>query len=73
MIAPGITNALEKALRSATTATAVHDLLYLEAWERDPMHGAAAALRIHQIRRANPELAEAIRREVNQRPQAKPA
>lgn len=40
------------------------DLLFLERWELCPMPGPAAALRISQIRRANPELAAAIRREL---------
>ena len=40
------------------------DLLFLEAWERAPVPGAGTALRVAQIRRANPELAEAIRREL---------
>ena len=40
------------------------DLLFLEHWERSPLPGAAAALRISQIRRANPRLAAAIRAEL---------
>ncbi len=40
------------------------DLLFLERWEMAPVAGAAAALRVAQIRRANPELAAAVRAEV---------
>jgi hypothetical protein len=45
-------------------ASAVADLLFLEAWERDPAPGPAAARRVGQIRRANPNLARAIRQEI---------
>ncbi|MBU6498170.1 MAG: hypothetical protein KGJ41_09865 [Rhodospirillales bacterium] len=41
------------------------DLLFLERWEMAPLPGPASALRISQIRRANPELAAAIRAEIN--------
>jgi hypothetical protein len=40
------------------------DLLYLEAWEVDPLPWAGPALRVGQIRRANPELAAEIRAEL---------
>jgi hypothetical protein len=40
------------------------DLLFLERWELYPIPGSAAALRVGQIRRANPELALAIRCEL---------
>ncbi len=43
------------------------DLWFLENWESNPAPGTAAALRVGQIRRANPELAEEIRREVLRR------
>ncbi len=43
------------------------DLWFLENWESDPAPGTAAALRVGQIRRANPQLAEEIRREVRRR------
>ena len=42
------------------------DLLYLERWEINPLPGAAAALRVLQLRRANPELAAEIRAEIAQ-------
>ncbi len=42
----------------------VSDLLFLERWEICPVPGSAAALRVSQIRRANPELAAAIRGEL---------
>jgi hypothetical protein len=41
-----------------------NDLLFLERWEICPLPGPASALRVSQIRRANPELAAAIRREL---------
>jgi len=40
------------------------DLLFLERWELEPAPGMAQALRVQQIRRANPELAAAIRAEI---------
>jgi hypothetical protein len=40
------------------------DFLFLERWEINPSPGAAAALRVVQIRRANPELAAEIRAEL---------
>ena len=43
------------------------DLWFLENWESNPAPGTAAALRVGQIRRANPQLAEEIRREVLRR------
>ncbi|HVE23509.1 MAG TPA: hypothetical protein VNC39_16175, partial [Acidocella sp.] len=42
--------------------------LFLELWERAPTPGPAAALRVQQIRRANPELAAAIRHEIGNVP-----
>jgi hypothetical protein len=42
------------------------DLLFLEEWARCGTPGLAAALRIRQIRRANPELAAAIAREMSE-------
>jgi hypothetical protein len=48
------------------------DLLFLERWELAPVPGSAAAMRVGQIRRANPELATAIRLELapNGKPKA---
>ena len=40
------------------------DLWFLENWESNPAPGTAAALRVGQIRRANPQLADEIRREL---------
>jgi hypothetical protein len=53
-------------LSTATDEAAIRDLLFLEAWERQPTPDIAAALRVNQIRRANPELAAAIRAELHQ-------
>ena len=58
------TQALKQALAKVQDWHAAVDLLFLEAWETDPAPGAAAALRIAQIRRANPVLAAEIRAEL---------
>jgi hypothetical protein len=60
-----VTSALKDALHNVEDARALGDLLFLEHWERNPQPGPAAALRVSQIRRANPRLAEAIRVELN--------
>jgi hypothetical protein len=57
------TDALRRAL-AASAETAAADLRFLEAWEADPRPGAGAALRVIQIRRANPGLAADIRAEL---------
>ena len=59
------TEAVQRALAGVADATYAADLLFLEAWERDPVPGAGAARRVLQIRRANPVLAAAIRREIS--------
>jgi hypothetical protein len=61
------THALRRHLSAVTNEQAIRDLLYLEAWEINPQPGAGSALRINQIRRANPELAAEIRAELLQR------
>jgi hypothetical protein len=58
------TEAVRRALRTYQDERSAWDLLFLEAWEMDPSPGAAAALRVGQIRRANPELAAEVRAEV---------
>jgi hypothetical protein len=58
------TTALRTAISSTRDRRVAEDFLYLELWERTPTPGPAAALRIQQIRRANPELAAAIRHEI---------
>jgi len=58
------TAALRGALHRIHDRTARTDLLFLERWEMAPQPGTALALRVQQIRRANPELAAAIRAEV---------
>ena len=64
---PAMTDALRQALDQVSDPPVVADLLFLEAWERDPQWGSGFALRIGQIRRANPKLAAAIRAEVARR------
>lgn len=63
------TSAAQRALAALSASRAASDLLsadlcFLENWESNPAPGTAAALRVGQIRRANPQLADAIRREV---------
>ena len=58
------TRAARLALCRAPSQAMAADLLFLEAWEREPLPGAGPALRVTQIRRANPELAAAIRAEL---------
>jgi hypothetical protein len=59
------TAALRRALDGLRDHRMTDDLLYLEAWEMHPAPGVAAALRVCQIRRANPELAAEIRAELD--------
>ena len=59
------TEALRRVLPAVRDHASADDLLFLERWEIKPLAGAAAALRVSQIRRANPELAAAIRAEVD--------
>ncbi len=63
---PLMTRALRKALGKVSDQSSADDLLFLEAWEREPQWGAGFALRVAQIRRANPKLAAAIRAEIGQ-------
>jgi len=58
------TETLRRALESIDDDDHAADLLFLEQWEMHPLPGAAMALRVSQIRRANPDLAAAIRAEV---------
>jgi hypothetical protein len=62
------TQTLRRALAVIDNDDHAADLLFLEQWEMHPLPGAAMALRISQIRRANPELAAAIRAEVGTLP-----
>ena len=59
-----VTAVLQNAMPRIRDRSAQADLLFLERWEMAPQSGTALALRVQQIRRANPELAEAIRAEV---------
>lgn len=58
------TKALQRMLAQPLTWSAVADYMFLEAWEREPSDNAGVALRIGQIRRANPALAAEIRAEI---------
>jgi len=58
------TQAVLRALRAPDGDRARDDLLFFEAWERDPPRDLATMLRAGQIRRANPGLAAAIQAEL---------
>ena len=60
-----LTTAIRRAMADTGDQATLADLLYLERWEMAPIPGAAAALRVQQIRRANPELAAAVRAELS--------
>jgi hypothetical protein len=58
------TDAVRRIFASPLSSSAMADYLFLEAWERDPSDRPGVALRIGQIRRANPALAAAVRTEI---------
>lgn len=58
------TMAVRRRLATAGDRSLAADLLFLERWEISPSPGFGATLRIAQIRRADPELAAAIRAEI---------
>lgn len=60
---PPLTDAVRHALQDVNDPTLRDDLLFLERWELCPEPGLAAARRVAQLRRANPDLAAAIRAE----------
>ncbi|CAH2602871.1 protein of unknown function [Rhodovastum atsumiense] len=60
-----LTMAVRRALIHLNDAASRADLLFLERWEIRPMPGLAAALRVSQLRRANPALVAEIRAELN--------
>ena len=62
------THALRAALREVRDPSCARDLLFLEAWEIEPSTRGGAALRVTQLRRANPALAAAIRAELDAGP-----
>jgi len=59
-----LTSAVRDAIANARNEALVADLLFLERWELSPTPGSAGALRVSQIRRANPQLAAAVRAEI---------
>jgi hypothetical protein len=59
-----LTRAVSLALRDIHDPGARSDLLFLEAWEMHRPANLGATLRASQIRRANPDLAAAIEREL---------
>ncbi len=58
------TMALRRVLEDINDRSSADDLLFLERWEMHPLPGSACALRVAQIRRANPALAAEIRAEL---------
>ena len=60
-----LTTALRRVWPSIVSEAVAADLLFLERWERNPLAGTAAALRVAQLRRANPVLAAEIRAEID--------
>jgi hypothetical protein len=65
------TATLQHVLSETHNQRATDDFLFLERWEICPLPGPAAALRVSQIRRANPELVMEIRRELAERDRTK--
>lgn len=63
------TDAARRALAGVVDRLAVADVRFLEDWERRPVFGSAAMLRMRQLRRAQPALAAEVRAEVVQRQQ----
>jgi hypothetical protein len=61
------TAAVRRALEGVRGDAAIADLMFLEAWEASPTPEVSAVLRVSQIRRANPALADAVRGELAKR------
>jgi hypothetical protein len=59
-----LTSAVRSAVAGVRDQATLADLLFLERWEIAPIPGVAAAMRVSQIRRANPDLAAAVRAEL---------
>jgi len=59
-----LTSAVKRAVAEVRSPAMLADLLFLERWEIAPIPGSAAALRVSQIRRANPDLVAAVRAEL---------
>ncbi len=68
-----LTAAVRSAVAQARDEATLADLLFLERWEIAPIPGLAAAMRVSQIRRANPDLAAAVRAELANAGRARPA
>lgn len=58
------TTALRHALSRVQDRLFTEDLLFLETWESCPTLVTGTMLRVRQLRRANPTLADAIRTEL---------
>lgn len=67
MLTTPLTQAVRAALAAASDAKTAEDLLFLERWELSATPGTADTLRAAQLRRANPDLAAAIRAELKGR------
>lgn len=64
-VLPPQTQVVAKALATTQDCTVKADLMFLESWEVHPNRRPGLLLRAQQVRRANPDLAEALRREVS--------
>jgi len=62
-----ITSAVRAVLDGVRDMATIADLLFLERWEMQPSPGMGNVLRVAQIRRANPQLAAALRAELASR------
>jgi hypothetical protein len=58
------TETLRRTLATISDHRLASDLLFLEAWLIKPAHGPAMALRVGQLRRANPQLVADINHEL---------
>ena len=64
------TQTVRRLLAAGLPDSAAADLIFLECWECDPVPGLAAVRRVGQIRRAQPDVAAAIRTELDDRQRA---
>jgi hypothetical protein len=67
-----LTSAVRTAVEGVRDQATLADLLFLERWEIAPIPGVAAAMRVSQIRRANPVLAAAVRAELAKAARTRP-
>lgn len=61
------THAVRRLLADVSDQRVVADLLFLEAWEEQPVSGSAALLRVRQLHRAQKALLAEVRMEIMDR------